>query len=404
MAPYPEAAWRAHMMPEEWSACLDAWVALAEAHLSLSEPDFQRISIKDQSVVYFLLSYVRDAASSSDSLFPDLLPKIRKLWKAVFHLSSRILEATLAPEQLLQWEFLADLAKVYGRKHTWNLLSIVWKHHDQSLESTLGTEKNLLIKELEAGVRGDVTSVEAHLRRLNHLLHASSETCAFFMAGSDFLDGLVSCYKLMNPPLRKVIISTQYLCIVGLTEGVKPNFSLLTDQLYALKAAADAHKAGPTNVNDSLVAELVTVTPILKQLQHRLESSGPGSSRARSVLTSLEGYKKAGGGRPKKLIKRKVNKGKGVSRADVQDDEYGHGAIGQIHVHQMSLITQIQDLFPDLGSGFVAKLLDEYNEDIEQVIAHLLEGSLPAHLQDADRSEELYVSSSCLTSCKLTIN
>jgi activating signal cointegrator complex subunit 2 len=54
----------------------------------------------------------------------------------------------------------------------------------------------------------------------------------------------------------------------------------------------------------------------------------------------------------------------------------------------MSLVTQVQDLFPDLGSGFVMKLLDEYQDDVEQVTAHLLDDSLPPHLADLDRSEQ----------------
>jgi len=55
----------------------------------------------------------------------------------------------------------------------------------------------------------------------------------------------------------------------------------------------------------------------------------------------------------------------------------------------MSLITQIQDLFPDLGSAFVVKLLDEYHDDAEVVTAHLLDNSLPPHLQGLNRSEAL---------------
>lgn len=51
----------------------------------------------------------------------------------------------------------------------------------------------------------------------------------------------------------------------------------------------------------------------------------------------------------------------------------------------------IKDLFPDLGSGFIAKLLKEYEDNHELAIAHLLDGTLPAHLDGADRAEELYV-------------
>ncbi|RDW67976.1 CUE-containing protein [Coleophoma cylindrospora] len=381
MAPFPEAAWRNHMVPEEWEACLDAWIMLAEAHLSLSDPDFLKVSAQDDSLSQFLISYTAESALPAG--YSDAGPKAKELRKDSFLLVYRLLGAGPAPEALMSWEFLSDSSKVYSRKHAQKLLESAWKRNTAGLEASLGHLKTSLIKLLDAGLKGNVQKVEADLKRLNHLLHASPDAAAFFLAGSDFLDGLISCYKVMNPPLRKAIISTTYLCLVGLTEGEKPNFSSLVDQLYSLKSAAEAHKAGPTNVNDSLVAELITVTPILKQVQQRIESSGSGSSRVKSVLAGLEGFKKAGAARPPRLIKRKINKGKGIANAG-EDDLEMHG---QVHIHRMSLITQIQDLFPELGSGFVVRLLDEYNDDVEQVISHLLEESLPEHLRNSDRSE-----------------
>jgi activating signal cointegrator complex subunit 2 len=382
IVPFPEAAWREHIVPEEWEACLDAWLALAGAHLSLSKADFVRVSAKDESLPAFLTSYAEQTALSHDNYPLGNIHKTRQLRKQCFLLSHRLLDIDNPPESLLHWQFLADLSKIYGKDHGNKLVTLVWKQHLVSFEPSLAALKTSLIKELDAGLKGDLKSVESQLKRLNHLLHASPEVAAFSMAGSDFVDSLVSCYKLMNPPLRKAIVSTLYLCLIGLTEGEKPNFSALVDQLYSLKAAAEAHKAGPTNVNDSLVAALVTETPILKQVQQRIEASGSGSSRAKSVLTVLGGFRKAGGSsRPQRLIKRKINKGKGVV---IEVDGYT-----SVHVHHMSLVSQVQDLFPELGSGFVVKLLDEYGDDVEQVISHLLEGSLPAHLESADRSEEL---------------
>jgi len=79
---------------------------------------------------------------------------------------------------------------------------------------------------------------------------------------------------------------------------------------------------------------------------------------------------------------KRVEKGKLIAA----HDDRGYD---QVHIHAASLITQVQDIFPDLGSGFITKLLDEYNNDTEQVIAHLLEDSLPDHLVGADRSEIL---------------
>lgn len=381
MAKFPTTAWREHLLPEEWEACLDAWIALADAHLSLSSPDFVRISIKDESLAAFLTSY---AAESSQSSLQES-SKLKSLRKKSYMLCFRLLDCSKIAEELLHWSLLVDVSKVYGVSNGGKLVAIAWQRHATSLEASLGSLKNSLIKNLDAGLKGDLKSAEAQLKRLNHLLHVSPDAAAFFVAGSDFLDSLISCFKLMNPPLRKTIISTTYLSLIGLTEGDKPQFSSLIDQLYSLKSAADAHKAGPTNEKDSLVANLVSQTPILKQVQQKLRESEE-SGRAKPVLSSLEAFKIAGvSGKPHKPLQRKVNKGK--SRAT--DEELGFEAHGQIHIHRMSLITQIQDLFPDLGSGFIVKLLDEYNENVEQVISQLLEGSLPEHLESADRSEQL---------------
>ncbi|PVH76021.1 hypothetical protein DL98DRAFT_497549 [Cadophora sp. DSE1049] len=380
--PFPEAAWRNHIVPEEWEACLDAWIALAGAHLALPASDFVRSSTTDESLPAFLTSYASETALSQGNSSSSSLAKERQLRKLSYLLSTRLLDSEHPPELILSWEFLVDLSKIYGQSHGGKFATLVWTRHLSSLEISLASLKTYLIQELEAGLKGDLKTVESKLKRLDHLLHASPQTAAFFMAGSDFVDSLISCFKIMNPPLRKAIVSTLYLCLIGLTEGERPNFSSLVDQLYSLKAAADAHKAGPTNVNDSLVAELVTETPVLKQVQQRIDASGTGSVRARSVLKSLAEFKKpVASGRPARINKKKVNKGKGVA-IDVSEH-------GQIHVHRMSLISQVQDLFPDLGSGFIVKLLDEYGDNVEQVIGHLLEGSLPPHLESAERSEEL---------------
>jgi activating signal cointegrator complex subunit 2 len=387
MVPFPEAAWRNHLVPQEWEACLEAWISLVEAHLSLEPAEFTRLSAKDESLPTFLMSFAAETSQSPDILSSSDPLKAKQLRKHVFLLSYRLLEVDHPPEPLLRWQFLADISKVYGKSHAGKLNTAAWKRHVSSLEASMGLVKSFLIKELDSGLKGDLKTADTQLKQLNHLLHASPEAAAFFMAGSDFMDSLISCYKIMNPPLRKAILSTLYLCLIGLTEEEKPNFSSLVDQLYSLKIAAEAHKSGPTNVNDSLVAELVTVTPILKQVQHRIEASGSGSNRAKSVINALDDFRKPGGTvRPHHLMRRKINKGKGAAK---ETDEYGHGSHGQIHIHRMSLITQVQDLFPDLGSGFIVKLLNEYNDDVEQVISHLLEGSLPSHLEQADRSEEM---------------
>ncbi|KAJ2958014.1 hypothetical protein NQZ79_g6348 [Umbelopsis isabellina] len=52
----------------------------------------------------------------------------------------------------------------------------------------------------------------------------------------------------------------------------------------------------------------------------------------------------------------------------------------------VQLISQVLDLFPDLGEGFVEACLQHYGGDIEQVTNNLLEETLPANLAQLDRS------------------
>ncbi|KAF7876548.1 hypothetical protein EAF04_001637 [Stromatinia cepivora] len=386
LVPYPKLSWRSNMLPEEWEACLDAWISLIEAHLSMPSPDFIRISAKDESLPNFLVSYFAEVALSHDENLSANSSKFKQLRKQAYLLFYRLIIVDKSPESLMGWEVLADVCKVYGKERGGKVITLSWSKHSTAIEASLSSVKGLLTEELDAGLKGDLKGSEILLRRLNHLLYASPEAASFFMAGDDFVDALISCYKLMNPPLRKVIISTTYLCIIGLTEGPKPRFSSLIDQLYSLNAAAEAHRKGPTNVNDSLVAELVTITPVLKQIQERIDASGSGSSRAKSMITTLQGFRKPrGGGRPRHIIKKKPNKGKGLADADDQGNS-------NMHVHQMSLISQIQDLFPDLGSGFIVKLLEEYHDNTEEVISHLLDRSLPPNLNTADRYEKLEIS------------
>src|SRR5580692_9126320 len=95
-APFPSATWRAQMLPSEWAACLDAWVALAEAHLALTVPETSSISCTDESVVQFLVSFMREnAAGGSCALGGGASAKA--LLKGSFLLTSRLLRAGTPP-------------------------------------------------------------------------------------------------------------------------------------------------------------------------------------------------------------------------------------------------------------------------------------------------------------------
>ncbi|KAM0281133.1 hypothetical protein ACHAQH_003712 [Verticillium albo-atrum] len=278
-------------------------------------------------------------------------------------------------------------------------LSTLFSTRPATLETSLSPLKKSLITQLDAGFKTDIVALELTLTRLNHLIHASTDAAAFILAGSDFLDGLVARYKIMNPPLRKVIIATTYLCLVGLTEdgsstdtatkdtkgkgNGKARWGMLVDTLFELTAIADAHRSGPLNINDSLVAELVSSTPLLATILRRADDAGMMTPTVKARIETLQSFKKPGVGSSRPRAKRRrlrADKGKGPA-------DGGNGT--EMHVHKISQIAVIQDLFPDLGSGFVAKLLDEFGEDPEAVIAKLLEDDLPPALAAADRTEQL---------------
>ncbi|THW73325.1 hypothetical protein D6D18_10261 [Aureobasidium pullulans] len=184
-----------------------------------------------------------------------------------------------------------------------------------------------------------------------------------------------SAYQQSSPDLRRSLVSVLYYGLLSLTKGDKPNYSLLFDHLYGLK-----NQAGDSQ--SSLLADLVTNTSLLSKL--RASSDGRNAERAQNLANTLSSFTSPSLARPRRA--RKVNKGKSKATGD----DFGHGTFsGEHHVHRMSLISQIQDLFPDLGSGYVARLLDEYQDNVEEVTAHLLDDSLPDDLLSFDRSEQL---------------
>ncbi|KZL68081.1 cue domain-containing protein [Colletotrichum incanum] len=387
LAPFPSSQWRAKLTPQDWEALLEAWTTLTQAYLALPDAQLSKAASKeDSSIPPFLSSFVTELADAGPSPVLGSSVHSKTLLRSTFMLTSRLLTTPSHPPPvaLTTPAFLGAFSKLY-RKNAPSTLSKAFTLHGPAIEQPLTGLKKSLTQSLEAGLKADLKSLEARLATLNHLLHASPHASAFFLAGSDFLDGLVSAFKITNPPLRKVLVATAYVGLIGLTEGEQPRFGMLADVLFSLKSAAETHKTGPLNVNDSLVAELVTVTPVLKQLLKKAEEKGAASTALKSRISALEGFRKPGGGmmRPKRLVKRKVDKGKGK---DVADD--GQLQV-ELHMHRQSQISLIQDLFPDLGSGFISKLFDEYGDNTEVVTARLLEDLLPPHLATADRTAQL---------------
>jgi activating signal cointegrator complex subunit 2 len=375
-APFPDAKLRQNIVPDEWQLYLDSWTSLTELYLRLNDQKFTSAIGESDSLPSFLLSFFHELANDD-----SLAPRVLSLRKQCFFLLHRLFSRGDVPNGLLNWPALSDFCHVFPKSEQFHaLLQISWKSKGGAIEKSLQMAKNSLIRNLESKRPEEA---ESTLNKIVPLLRVSPDACIYMLTGSDFLDALYSAYPVVAPPMQKKLVTTAYMGLIAVLEGPKPNYSLLSDHLYGLKSSEEQQQKSEPG-RKTLVADLVTNTPLLEKIRDK--ATVPEAARVKNTAASMSTFRQSGVARPKRLIRRKIEKGKDKAEAD----DYGHGAFtGDLHVHRMSMITQIQDLFPHLGAGFIVKLLDEYGDNTEQVTAHLLDDSLPPHLANADRNEQL---------------
>ena len=375
LAPYPPLRFRQNLVPQEWASYLDAWLSLSELHLRLDPRDFNNAAAKNSSLVTFLQTYYHELSSEHNHDSSSQRAKEVQLRKISFLLTHRALLSTSDPPvALFQWEFLSDFSQVYLKTQSLEvLLQNLWQRKGAQLETSLQSLASLLLKQLESP-QPDLAY--ENLKKITPLVYATPYVGKYLLTGSDLMDALSTAYSKGSTALRESLVTFAYLGIVSLMKGDKPNHSLIFDHLYSLKGQAEKESTS------SLLADLVTNTPILAKL--RTGVAGKDADRASNLAAALDKYQLPSLARPRRHTRRVADKGKGREIAtDVGAKSNDH------HVHRMSLITQIQDLFPDLGSAFVSRLLEEYNESVEEATAHLLDESLPYHLSTLERSAQL---------------
>ena len=377
---FPPAALRLHIAPEEWEACLEAWITLAEAYLRLPAPSFESLTGNDGSgVISFLASYVHE---HSESTAPGSLLSTRhavNLHRLVFLLCHRLLSSERIRPALLEWLFLSEFSQIFRHNSSLHqLLDGIWKKRPPVLEANLQSVKDALIKDLDSGkieIRGPT------IRKLIHLFHSCAPVAAFFAIGSDFIDCLINAYPKASTSAQQILTLIAYLALISLIQLPNPNYSLLSDHLYSLRTNAQSLK---NRNQSSLLGSLVSNTPLIHKLQKMSTTASDSESTherksPRDLSAGLLEFRTTRS-RPSHG-RSKVGKGKALQSANE--------ALDVVHIHRMTQISQVQDLFPELGSGFILKLLDEYDENVETVTAHLLDDSLPTHLATAERSEQL---------------
>lgn len=389
LAPVPPSAVRAALAQTEWDACIDAWIMLLGSRVDSSEKTFQGVVAQDETVVLFLCSFYHQVAVAGETGL-QLGPKGRTLRKLCFLLTRRILlDAATPAAGLLEWKFLGAVCCCYPSSTALKLLlSDAWEKHHEAITASIDKAKGSIIKQLSNQKTADTPGVNAEIRLLTILASALPACGQVLMAGSDYLDTLSDAYQAQRRDgLRRVLVANVYVGLTSLVKGSKPNLSSLLDQLFSLKAGAvvgtPKAKKEPT-----LLSDLVCSSDLLVRLERYLLDHP--QKRGQDLVSSLRVYQTESRGFHHRYQKQKRRTDKGKTR--VPDVSGG----GEVHAHKMSLVTQVQDLFPDLGSGYIVHLLDYYNDNPETVVAQLLDSTLPPELQTLNQTEDLHAPQSII--------
>ncbi|PYH83943.1 hypothetical protein BO82DRAFT_381836 [Aspergillus uvarum CBS 121591] len=398
LAPVPPPEVQRNIPPAEWELYIDAWIMLLSLRVEAPASQFREYAASDESTVTFLTSFYRQSINSSLFRSPTA-PNTRSVRKLCFLLTRRfLLEVSPTPPELLDWRVLAGMCCCYPSSSALKrLLADAWDKHEDAITSSLEKAKVQAIRDLSSLNLSKPSGVLVDLRLLTILSSALPGCGQVLMAGSDFLDTVVDAYQAhKREDVRKVLVANVYVGLCSFLKSSKPNLSSLLDQLYGMKASAGVGTS--TKKEPTLLSEVICSTDFLGRLDRHLSTDVHPQKRGQDLLASLRAYQAETQHlhrRYQKPRKRAViNKGKGRAT----EDDLLPKAAEDLHIHKMSLITQVQDLFPDLGTGYIARLLDHYNDDPETIVAHLLDDSLAPELQTLDKSESLPTPSPATTS------
>ncbi|RAL00666.1 ASCC2 family CUE domain-containing protein [Aspergillus ibericus CBS 121593] len=389
LAPVPPPEVQSTVPPGEWELYIDACILLLGVRIEAPGSQFKQHASGDESAVAFLTSfYLQSAKSGSSGVHAG--PKARTLRKLCFLLTRRfLLEASPVPPELLEWSVWANMCTCYPSSSALKrLLSDAWDKHQDAITASLEKTKAKIIRELALLHPSKLTAVLFDVRLLTILASALPGCGQVLMAGSDFLDTFSDAYQThKREDIRSVLVANVYVGLASLLKGTKPNLSSLLDQLYSLKSSAGIGTS-TTKKEPTLLSDVVCSTDLLVRLDRYL-SANP-QKRGQDLVSSLRAYQEESKlfHRRHQKQKKRIDKGKGRA-TDLPPSE-------DLHIHRMSLITQVQDLFPDLGSGYITRLLDHYNDNPETIVAHLLDDSIPPELQDLNKSEQLPTTPSTL--------
>lgn len=233
---------------------------------------------------------------------------------------------------------------------------------------------------------------------------------------------LIDCYRNLIPHLKKAVDDDQENAAYAylIKQSLVSTFNSYADSHFFLplgyvSSVENHERLDSASASSVVVDEAATLDYMSEKILGYVESSGLDSSKAAFVdgplvmdweveyhiTEKLEKInEKSFGGNEERIEFLKL------SMEQVRDANEGTGSWGDAlqkkkatstttttatpdvfeDVERTSMISQVHDLFPDLGDGFIEACLEANDDNVEMVIMQLVEDNLPPSLAQLDRS------------------
>lgn len=375
VASFPTAKQRKEIEPAEWNAYLESWDSLLQKLLALSLVSFNEQTKELGSTISGFLRYFLEKAAlrQLSSFRPSLIEKLRR--RCFFVIHRFFTEANKPPNLILSVDCLADLCIIYARVPGLDsLLSSIWRQENLESDPAALESKAALVRKLE--VEGLGSDLGKSLYRVAALLRVSMDYGRFLMQGSDFLDALNTGWSRASASVQQKISKIAYRSLLSLAQQGSSNLSLLLDHLHSLKA--DLAITSDTR-RTSLLVDILSNTPFSRNFQRSVLESDSG--RAKSMQAELEAM------RSRFCLEQKACTRAASIRNTANSVTLGYRTTEEAYTGERASFVQLKELFPELSDSSIASLLSRFGNDLDMVITHLLEGSLPVHSKTEQRQD-----------------
>jgi len=360
---YPSESIRGQLPPQEWESCLELWISSVELRLGLSNDRFSKASLQTLGVP-FLGSYLPKHEFRVHELVKGT--NASRLDKLCYLLLKRILSRPNdAVDSVGYFDMLSLGSAAYGQHNSWRkVLKSTWSKHPTKARKAIESAKSSLAGSSSSRAQQD------WLQKLSALTRALPEVATVTVAGADYLDTLNDIYKNGSDEIQRVVTANIYYSFAALLDT--KHVTILTDNIYHLKSEADRLQKSNSSTT-TIFSSLLCTTSFLRHFSSNEEVA----ARKQGLIEQLSTYRQHMLHLHPLPPVQKKKKGKQRVRED-----------DGMHMHKAAQISQVHELFPDLSTAYIMKALDHFSDNVEAVIAALLEPeSLPDSLKDQDVSD-----------------